>query len=255
MQSTRIVRALGTRWRAAAAYFAGSIAVALACFALIYGLWYPLGLFAPLGGLRLLTLITVVDLVIGPLLIAIVFRPGKKGLAFDVAAIAVLQIGALLYGLYVLYVSRPAYIVFVKDRFEIIRANEVPEQELAKARRYNDLPLNGPRVVGARVPQDAEERTRGMFASVGGVDLHYFPQHYVDYDEVRKDVIAHAAPIAKLRLLNPGARERIDAIVAGTGRPEGALDFLPMRSGKNDLAVVVDGATAEVLRIAALRPW
>jgi hypothetical protein len=244
-----------TRWRAAATYLVGSIAIAAACFALIYAVWYPLGLFAPLGGLELLALISVVELVIGPGLIAIVFKPGKKGLLFDVAVIAALQAGALTYGLHVLYVSRPAYIVFVKDRFEMIRAIEVPEQELAKAKRYNDIPLDGPRIVGARVPQDPQERTRVMFAAIGGVDLHYFPQHYVDYDEVRKDVIAHAAPIAKLKLLNPDARGEIDRIVAATGRAEDQLDFLPMKSRKRDLAVIVDGKTGDVLHIAALKPW
>jgi len=244
-----------TRWRAAAAHLAFSAAIAAACFSLIYGVWYPLGLFAPLGGLELFALISVASFVIGPVLIAIVFKPGKKGLAFDMVVIAALQVAALAYGLYVLYASRPAYIVFVKDRFEIIRANEMPEQELARAKRYNELPLDGPLVVGARVPTDHDEHERVMFAAAAGVDLQYFPQHYVDYEQVRKDVIAHAAPIAKLRLLNPEARERIDGIVAATGRPEGDLDFLPMKSRRFDLAVVVDGTNAEILRIAALRPW
>jgi len=250
-----IARMFGTRWRATATYLAASLLVAAACFALTYGEWYPLGLFSVAGGMDLFTLIFVVNVVVGPVLIAVVFKPGKKGLAFDIVVIAVLQVAALSYGLYVLYVSRPAYIVFVKDRFELVRANEMPETELAKAKRFNELPIDGPRIVGARVPADPDERARLMFAAASGVDLHYFPQHYVDYDEVRRDVIARSAPIAKLRLLNPNAREEIDRLVARAGRPETDLDFVPMRSRKRDLAVIVDGKTGEVLRIAALRPW
>ncbi len=250
-----IKRLFASRGRAAATYVAANFVIAVFAFIVIYFRWYPLGLFTTEGGLQLLTLIVAVDVVIGPLLILIVFVPGKKGLWFDVAAITTLQLAALAYGLHVLYASRPAYIVFVKDRFAMVRANEMPEQELAKAKRYNDLPVRGPRIVGAVVPVDPDERARIMFASVGGVDLQHFPQHYVDYDQVRKDVIARAAPIAKLRLLNPRSRDEIDGIVAASGRPEGELGFLPMRSRKRDLAVIVDGRTAEVLRIAALKPW
>jgi hypothetical protein len=245
----------GSRARAALTFLVASFAVAAFAFVLIYFVWYPLGLFTTEGGLELLTLIVAVDVVIGPLLILIVFVPGKKGLWFDVVAITTLQIAALAYGLHVLYVSRPAYIVFVKDRFEMVRANEMSELELAKAKRFKDVPLDGPRIVGARVPDDPQERTRLIFAAVGGVDLQHFPQHYVDYDEVRADVIAHAAPIAKLKLLNPGARDTIDRIVVSAGRPEAELDFVPMRSRKRDLAVIVDGKTAAIVRIAALKPW
>lgn len=250
-----IKRLLGSRRRATATFLAAALAIAALAFVLIYFCWYPLGLFTTEGGLELLTLIVAVALVIGPLLIFIVFIPGKKGLWFDVVAITLLQAAALAYGLYVLYASRPAYIVFVKDRFAMVRANEMSDQELAKAKRYNEAPIDGPRVVGALVPADPDERARILFASVAGVDLQHFPQHYVDYDRVRGDVIARAAPIAKLRLLNPGAREEIDRIVAATGRKEDEIDFLPMKSRKRDLAVIVDGRSAEVLRIVALRPW
>jgi ABC-type lipoprotein release transport system permease subunit len=59
--------------------------------------------------------------------------------------------------------------------------------------------------------------------------------------------------------IDPVAEARVslvdDRIVAGTGRKEDEIDFLPMKSRKRDLAVIVDGRSAEVLRIVALRPW
>src|SRR5262249_53974550 len=146
-----------TRWRAVATSLAGSLAVAVACLVVLRGFWYPLGLFAPLGGLQLLALICAIDVVVGPVLIAIVYKPGKKGLLLDVVVIIARRVAALLYGLHVQSASRPAYIVFVKDRFEIVRANEMPEEELARAGRYRDKPLDGPRIVGARVPADPGE--------------------------------------------------------------------------------------------------
>ena len=69
-------------------------------------------------------------------------------------------------------------------------------------------------------------------------------------------VLARAAPLARLRELNPDRQADIDRLVAKLGRPEAALRFLPMRAGKHaDVTVVVDAGSAEVLSIAAFRPW
>jgi hypothetical protein len=37
---------------------------------------------------------------------------------------ALLQISALIYGVYIVYQARPAFIVFTIDRFEVVAANE-----------------------------------------------------------------------------------------------------------------------------------
>ena len=194
---------------------------------------------------------------IGPLITLIVFVPGKKGLAFDLTVVAILQITALAFGVWVLFESRPVYFVFVKDRFELVRANDIPEEELAKASRgpFARLPLAGPQLVGAKMPTDRAERERIMFAGAAGVDLQLFPQHYVPYDDQKADAKARGDSIAKLRKLNPGATQRIDRLIAEIGRREEEIRFLPMRAGKIDLTVLIAADTGAVLRIANLRPW
>lgn len=246
------------RFRAAAWYLTGTCLVATAVFLPIYFFWYPGALFEQAGGRELFQLIVGVDLVAGPLLVSIVFVPGKKGLAFDLVTIAVIQASALSYGVYVLSVSRPAYIVFVKDRFELVRANEIADEELAKAKPgpYATLPWTGPRLVAAPIPKDPDEQFRLMMSAMDGADIQNFPRYYTDYGRMTAQVLSRAAPLAQLRELNPGRQSDIDRLVSRLGRPEAALRFLPMRAGRHaDVTVVLDAASAEVLSIAAFRPW
>ena len=248
---------LRSRLRASATHFSIVTVVLTGIFLLTYGLWYPKGLFVSARGIELFLIIAIVDLTVGPLLTFIVYVPGKKGLFFDMSVIVLLQTSALAYGLHVLYESRPAYLVFVMDRFELVRANAIPDELLAKARAtpYGELPLDGPRIVGARIPDDPRERDQVTFAAIGGIDLHHFPQHYVPYDRVRDEVRAHAAPLAKLRELNPGAARDIDRLVSRSGVPEAALRFLPVRAGRSDLAAIIDLKSGDLVEVVALRPW
>ena len=245
-----------TRWQAAPIHLAISVLVALAAFAAIRFVWYPDPLFKGAGGLRLFLLIAGVDLTLGPLIPLIIYVPGKKGLRFDLAVIAVLQLAALAYGAWVLFESRPAWIVFTKDRFELVRANEIPDSERAKARApFSDKPIDGPEVVAARVPADPAERTRIMFAALQGLDLQSFPQHYVPYGQAQAEALRAAKPFEALRALNRAQAAEIDALVRDAGLPENQLRFLPLRGGAVDLAMILDGRDGKVLRIAALKPW
>src|SRR5258708_32700411 len=108
-----------TRWRASGLHLFLSIAIAAAVLALMLSLWYPGPLFEAAGGNDLLFILVGVDVVIGPLITLVIFRSGKRGLKFDLAVIGVLQIGALVYGMHVVYLARPAFIAFAKDQFTV----------------------------------------------------------------------------------------------------------------------------------------
>ena len=247
-----------TRFRAAAWHLALSAAVAAAIFLLSYLVLYPGALFGSAGGRNLFLLIAGVNVAIGPLLTLVVFVPGKKGLAFDLWTIAFLQAASLAYGAWVLLDSRPAYIVFVKDRFELVRANEIGDADLRAAAPgpYSTRPWTGPRTVGARIPTDPAKQLELTMSALGGRDVQNFPQYYVAYDEVRPQVLARAEPFARLRQLNPASLAAVDRLAETLGRPEAQLRFLPMRAGRNvDLTVVLDAARGDILDIAALRPW
>ncbi|HUL96168.1 MAG TPA: TfpX/TfpZ family type IV pilin accessory protein [Usitatibacter sp.] len=248
---------LPPRAGAALNHLALSAAIALAVFLPIYFFWYPDVLYESAGGKDIFLIIVGVDVALGPLITLIIFRPGKRGLAFDLVVIVLLQTLALAYGVWVLFEARPAYIAFVKDRYEIVRANGFPEGELEKAhaKGYDDLPVTGPKLVGVRLPKDPDELFRLMISGFAGVDAEYYPRYYVPYDQVRDEVRMQAMPLETLRKRNPHRKAEVDAAVAATGRAEDQVRFLPMRSGKADLSVLVDRKTGDVLRITSLQPW
>jgi hypothetical protein len=256
MQSTPALN-LRDRLRAGSIHLGISMLIAASIFAVIYEVWFPGDLFEGAGGRGLFLLIMSVDATLGPLLTFIVFDRRKKSLRYDLATIAVLQLAALGYGVWVLFEARPAFIAFVKDRFELVRANGIPPENYAAAadRRFASAPLTGPRLVGVRLPTNPKEQLMLIDSAMHGMDAQFFPRYYVPYEQVLPDVKSHAKTIATLRRLNPGHDAQIDAYLAAAGLPEKDVRFLPMRTGKGDIAMLVDARTGRTLRMVLLRPW
>jgi hypothetical protein len=236
------------RLRAGLIDLALGAAAAAAVFLPIYFFWYPGALYDLAGGRDLFMLLAAIQLVVGPLLIAILYVPGKWGLRFDLVVIGTLQVLALAYGVYALFESRPVNIVFVKDRFELVRATDYPASQ-------EGLSWTGPRIIGAKLPTDPKEQLQVMLSGIGGVDVHLMPRYYVPYDEVRTLARAKSEPLSTLRERNPARVGEIDALVAKSGRRQDELRFLPMRAGKVDLSAVIDAKSGEIVRISSLKPW
>jgi len=244
------------RFHASLTHFAISLAVAgLVYLAVRFG-WYPGPLFEVAGGLELLLLVISVDVTLGPLITLIIFKPGKWGLKFDLTVIGVLQVAALVYGIHAIAESRPVFITFVKDRFELVRAGELDDADVAQgAEGFRSLSWFGYRIAGARLPKDPAEQMKHMdLAILNGKDVQYFPKLYVPYEQVARDASRAAAPMQKLRTLNPDRVAEVDAAIARAG-PEAGLGFLPMRAGKRDMSVVVRKESGAIVSLLSLAPW
>jgi hypothetical protein len=234
-----------------------SAAIAAAVFLPIYFFWYPDVLYDYAGGKDLFLLIVGVDVTLGPLITAVVFVPGKRGLMFDLVVIAVLQVSALAYGVHVLFEARPVYIVFVKDRFELVRADSYPEGLLEKpdAGKWASLPWTGPKIIGIRMPTDPREQFQVAIEGIGGVDVQVKPKYYVEYRDVEGQARAKGERLELLRQRNPSHKAQVDALLRSLGRKEEEVRFLPLRAGKVDLSVIIDAKTGEVLQISSIKPW
>jgi len=117
-------RRVVTRARAFWTHLAISSAIVGAACAVIFFVWYPYPYFQAAGAWNVLRVLIGVDLVLGPLLTLIVFKPGKRGLKSDLACIALVQIAALVYGLTVIHRERPYFMVFALDRFFLLSEPE-----------------------------------------------------------------------------------------------------------------------------------
>ena len=247
-----------SRWQASGGHLALSVAIGAAVLALMIFVWYPLPYFEAAGGNDLVLLMVGIDVALGPLLTLAIFDPGKglRRLRFDLVVIGVLQVAALAYGVHVMYTARPAYLVFAVDRFDLVMANLLSDAELSKASPpYDRRPLGKPPTVGARTPKDPKLAQESLFLALNGVDLVQQPRYYVRYEDIAGDAAKRAQPIAELRKLNPGQGDRIDSIVAGSGRAEDALAFLPARAPNRDFTVIIDRNSGAIVGKAMLKPW
>ncbi|MFM1895819.1 MAG: hypothetical protein RLZZ385_893 [Pseudomonadota bacterium] len=112
------------RWKAFGIHLGISVAVFAALMAVIIYFWFPGILFSIDGGWNGLKIIMGVDVVLGPLLTLIVFKPGKKGLKFDLACIAVVQISCLLAGTWIVHGARPLAVLLAYDTVYSLGAKE-----------------------------------------------------------------------------------------------------------------------------------
>jgi hypothetical protein len=88
---------------------------------------------------------------------------------------------ALAYGVYIMFEARPVYTAFVKDRFEVVPADQLDAVDLAEGpAEYRMLSFTGPRMVGVRFPDqsNAEEWNKLVFSGVAGKDIQNFPKYY-----------------------------------------------------------------------------
>lgn len=240
-----------SRWQAAGTHLLICIVIAAAVVALMLAVWYPGPLFEAAGGTGLLYILVGVDVVLGPLLTLVVFKSGKRGMKFDLVAIGTVQVLALLYGVHVVYLARPAFIVFVKDRFELAIAAELDPVELAAAKypQFRSPPLTGPLFAVADMPTDPAERNRVVLAAMAGMDLQAFPRLYVPYAGRTKEVLAKASSIARLRATEPAIAKVVDQYLASSGTKDAEVRSLLLRTRYAWVAVLIDPNTAQPVKM------
>jgi hypothetical protein len=249
---------IAQRLRAAGIHLSLSALLAAAVLALVLLTWYPQPMPQLLGVGSILLIMLGVDVVLGPIFTFIVFDRRKKRLAWDLATIAALQLAALAYGLYTLHQGRPAFVVLVKDRFEIVSPADIlpPDLVAAKDNPFAQFHISGPRWVSIRMPDSTSERQAIMMEALeNGRDVQHHPRLYADYASQVADALSRSLPVSKLRTLNPSSGPEIDTAVAATGLGESALRYLPMRGPAADGAVLVSQADGRVLKVLPLKPW
>jgi hypothetical protein len=244
------------RWKAAAIHLGLTALIAATVVIVMLMLWYPRPYFEAMGGRELLTIIVGVDVTIGPLLTLIVFDLKKKSLKFDLTVIVVLQVAALAYGAWVTFEARPAYVVFVKDRFQVVAANAFDPADLAAGpAQYRDLSLTGPRIIGARLPTNPEERSDLAFQAMAGKDVPQLPKYYVPYADVAAEALLAAKPVTVLVRKYPEALETVRAFAAAAGRPESGLAYVPLVARKRSMVAVLDTRDGRLAGVLAFDPF
>ncbi len=248
-----------SRWKAFAIHLSVSALIATVVVSTMYFVWYPEPLFEAMGGNDLVIIIVGVDVILGPLVTLIVFNPakGRRVLRMDLAAIALVQLCALVYGVHIVAVARPVYVVFTLDRFDVVSANDLFKEDLDLVKRpeFQSVPWGRPRVIAVSMPTTADEQLRVIQWAASGSDLQVFPQYYRPYEELAPEALKRSAPLAELRKRHPEESGVIDAALAELGRREEDTRFLPLKARNRDMTVLLDARTGAVAGYAKVNPW
>ena len=116
------------KFKATSLHVLVSLVIVTLVISAMYFLWFPKAYFSLMGGKELIALIGVVDVFVGPILTFILFKPGKKGLKFDLFCIGLLQVAALTYSVYVMLQARPIFTVSTKINFKLVQLSILPHR-------------------------------------------------------------------------------------------------------------------------------
>lgn len=228
-----------------------STCVGTLLFSIFWFAYYPTPTFSELGVLPVFLLLVSIDVVLGPVLTLLVYKPKKKTLKFDLTVIVLLQIAAMAYGVSTLLEARPVYIAALGNHFQVVQATEVTDANLVKA--GVSLPWIGPQWVGTQAPVDlADKNTVEMLALVGAGRGH-LPQLHTPYTSIANEVLAHALPIAQLKTLNSDQAKAIDAWLKKHGHTPDTARYQPLIVGPARLAVILNAKTAAVVGMAPFK--
>ena len=155
---------------------AAAIHLSLSCTAVgllagsMWLIWYRPPFLQIDGGLHVLRIVVLVDVVLGPLLTFIVFDRAKPGLRRDLLIIATLQVCAFGYGAGTLYLHRPVFVAAAEAGLYCVNwpdlkkagGNLAAAEALARG-------ADGPVFVHVRLPAaPAERAAMWKSASAGG---------------------------------------------------------------------------------------
>ena len=228
-----------------------SFFIALLVIGLVFFIWYPSPLATAVGVTQIFLMMLVIDVIVGPILGLLVYKEGKKSLKFDLTVIILLQLSALFYGIYSIEQGRPAWIVFNVDRFELIRKNEIVDQNVNRAQpQFQQPSWFKPQFVATEFAKNIQQRNDDMFAEVlSGISIAQRPERYVDFIQAKEQIQQRVQKLDLLQQYNK--KNDVEKILAKYPQ---ATAFLPLKTSVMDMTVLVD-QNSNVVKVVDLRPW
>jgi len=235
---------------------APSATLLLLVFGMIRLLWYPGEFFTIFGVEKQFLVLILASLVLGPALSAMIYKPGKKGLAVDLGVLAVLELTAVAIATSVIYARQPYYLVFAVDRFEAVSRLEVDTQQIAHA-SILERPGHEPRLVYAELPEDPEIFDRLMDETIfeGKKDIDRRPEFWRPYAAGIRTLKTVAKPLAEL--LN-GDQARAESVAGWLSRRDETAEsfvYLPLRGKTADIVMIVHADIGYPAGMLAVDPW
>lgn len=169
-------------------FFGLHLACSFAVIGLVIGAivyyFYP-GKLAQLENVwQAISILIPTDIILGPLLGTLVYKKNKQVFRKDLIIIALLQLAALSYGVFVLYNERPGYLVFQYDTFTSYPAST--DQSMIKDPNLKVRFWQRPKVVALNLPQHQKNQTAILNNYAKGIKTTDLKQYWVKFSDYIK---------------------------------------------------------------------
>lgn len=227
-------------------HLSGSVFIAFCVSLIVFCIWYPVPLAKSLGVTHVFFMLLVVDVIVGPLLSFIVYKEGKRTLKMDLAVIIILQLAALIYGVFHIYQGRPVVLAFQNYQFEMVRFNDVIEVDHGPK-----LSLFKPEFIAVDMGKTIAEKNQYFTEEMlTGIPAAYRSERYIPIKESAYQLLKEKRSLGELIEFN-----NKDDINKTLSLYPAAVGWLPLRvmSGL-DMVVLID-IKGTVINVVDLRPW
>lgn len=171
-----------SRWQAFATHLALSFLIFGSIILIMLFSWYP-GIFFFIGGLHGIKIAAGIDLVLGPLLTAIVYNISKpiKLILLDLGIIFSIQVSALSAGIYIVFSERPLVQAIVDDGIYIHTASEYKTNNI-DYKSLDKFSGRNPKIVAIDLPEDPKdaELMKDISFMVDGYPISLDTSKYTD---------------------------------------------------------------------------
>ena len=217
--------------------------------ATVYWIWYPGVLAKAIGVSHIFLLLLCIDVTVGPILTLFLAKEGKKGLWFDLVTVVVLQLTALIYGIWHIAEGRPVWQTLNIYRVELVKAIDM---DYIKAKApFARNPWTYPGWAMVRPAKDEKETSDWIWlelekgkSPVQRAELYQPVEGNWEY--FSKEIL----PLKKLNKYN--IKKQVEDILEQHPEADG---FLPMIGGDWDMTVLVSKKEQKILDVVDLRPW
>lgn len=233
----------------------------------IVSLWYPDIWASELGGYKLVVMMLLLDLGVGPLCVGLSYKPHKtkKANFFDITVITLCQLAFFSWGAWTVSISRPVYIVFDTDRFEMTVDQDIDRTKLPESGMFSTLSLlRGVQMavvdLETTVP-DEKERIEVSNETLFGMDPSKMPKYYAPYEGSNIQKVLKMAKGYEYFTKNTEAKSLADGIIQKHKITEDQFKWLPIHyfspqdQSQLFMTVVIDSQTAEIIDYILLDPY
>lgn len=230
-----------------------SLLVFLTLLFIILNYWYPHPLFTTDGGWKVLRIVVLVDVVLGPILTLVVYRRGKPRLKLDMTLIILVQLGALIGGGWVTYKERPLFVAAVEGEL-------VPAAASLYTLRNDDLGIldrfgeTNTRIIAIDLPADSMPRSEILAQAMrDGLPLYDYPDLFrppreSDFRPSKGDALTLEALAAR----DETAAREVRAFVTKYPHADSRFLFVPMRTRVGLWVAAINRGTLQLVDVLAI---